>query len=295
MVRAVRRHELLTKCFSDRKYGGKTAALRTAMRFRDEALQALSRNRALPPVPPPVIPAIGRNVPGERQQMAPGVARESVRGPNGLFYDFYTASWYTASREPRVRRFAVSKYGEQQALRLALKTRREGAAQSLKERQAAPTRRRRRRGPRDEKHIRRQDAYGIHGWIVSISRSSKKYQRCFSDKGDRAGALARARQWRDQLLEKLPPPMPFRVRDARNTTGVIGVALVVDVGRGGGRVARYKVSWVDAAGRRRLRGFSIQKYGDREAFALAVALRRRMTKEMLRRSRASRAGRPPRE
>ncbi|PYQ18816.1 MAG: hypothetical protein DMF81_23815 [Acidobacteria bacterium] len=67
-----------------------------------------------------------------------------------------------------------------------------------------------------------------------------------------------------------------------NTTGVIGVHLAVQRTRRGTRMRYYCATWVDAAGRPRKRSFSVAKYGERRARAIAVRIRTQVLEELLR-------------
>ena len=72
--------------------------------------------------------------------------------------------------------------------------------------------------------IQRYEHHGFTGWVVSATRRNKRFTRYFSDhpNGQRK-ALQAARVYRDKLLSRLPPPKKIRIKDKRNTTGVIGV------------------------------------------------------------------------
>ena len=139
-------------------------------------------------------------------------------------------------------------------------------------------------------NIRRHDHHYFHGWVVTIKRAGRRYQRYFSDGGNRDAAFTRALRWRDRLLRTLPPLRKFRRHDSQNKTGVIGVSRSVDVTRAGNLVPRYRAKWQSASGRIHGRSFSVLRYGERMAFALAVAERRRALARMLRPMGRRRAG-----
>jgi hypothetical protein len=139
-----------------------------------------------------------------------------------------------------------------------------------------------------EKGISRIDSGSTHGWFVRGYRNGKTWSRLFSDIkcGGREQALAEARAFRDELqeqLEALPAePRARRVvtRDSRNTTGVLGVCRTAKKSPNGTINECYSVSWRPARGVQKCTSFSIRKYGEKRAFQLAVAHRRRMLKEI---------------
>ncbi|MGC9451002.1 MAG: AP2 domain-containing protein [Oceanipulchritudo sp.] len=139
-----------------------------------------------------------------------------------------------------------------------------------------------------EKGISRIDSGSTHGWFVRGYRNGKTWSRLFSDMkcGGRRKALEAARGFRDELHQKLGE-MPGRprarrvvTRDARNTTGVLGVCRTAKKGPNGRVNEVYSVSWRPAPGVQKCTSFSIRKYGEKRAFQLAVAHRKRMLKEI---------------
>ena len=114
-VRLTRRGRKYSRFFSDRKYGGREVALRTARDFRDELLARLSDREKSG--------AAGkmtrRNISG-----VVGVSRIVVRTA-GAKYEFWQATW---SPDPGLRRrvkFSIRRYGENRAFQLACAARRE--------------------------------------------------------------------------------------------------------------------------------------------------------------------------
>lgn len=139
-----------------------------------------------------------------------------------------------------------------------------------------------------EKGISRIDSGSTHGWFVRGYRNGKTYSRLFSDQkcGSRDEALAEARLFRDRLNEKLKQipaaPRARRVvlRDARNSTGILGVCRTAKRSPGGTVNECYSVSWRPQPGKQKCTSFSIRKYGEKKAFQLAVAHRKKMLKEI---------------
>lgn len=139
-----------------------------------------------------------------------------------------------------------------------------------------------------EKGISRIDSDSTHGWFVRGYRNGKTYSRLFSDLkcGGREAALAAARSHRDRLHEKLeqipahPRSRRLVVRDARNSTGVLGVCRTAKRSSSGKVHECYSVSWRPSPGVQKCTSFSIRKYGEKKAFQLAVAHRRQMLREI---------------
>ncbi len=139
-----------------------------------------------------------------------------------------------------------------------------------------------------DKGISRIDSGSTHGWFVRGYRNGKTYSRLFSDLkcGGKRKALRQAREYRDQLhddLAKIPQkPRARRIvfRDSRNTTGVLGVCRTAKKGANGLLNECYSVSWRPEPGVQKCTSYSIRKYGEKQAFRLAVAHRKRVLKEI---------------
>ncbi len=143
-------------------------------------------------------------------------------------------------------------------------------------------------GTASDKGISRIDSGSTHGWFVRGYRNGRTWSRLFSDRkcGGREEALAAARAFRDRLHAELQAqpkaPRARRIvqRDARNTTGVLGVCRTVKKGPGGARYECYSVSWRPEPGKQKCTSYSIRKYGEERAFQLAVAHRQRVMREI---------------
>ena len=148
--------------------------------------------------------------------------------------------------------------------------------------------RKRRRKDSKNKGISRIDSGSTHGWFVRGYRNGKTYSRLFSDlkSGGKRKAQQMAREYRDELyakLAKIPPkPRGRRIvyRDSRNTTGVLGVCRTSKRSTSGNVTECYSVSWRPTPGVQKCTSFSIRKYGEKKAFQLAVAHRRKMLKDI---------------
>lgn len=141
---------------------------------------------------------------------------------------------------------------------------------------------------KQDKGISRIDSGSTHGWFVRGYKNGKTYSKLFSDLkcGGKEQALDNARDYRNKLhdeLEKIPAkPRSRRIvfRDSRNTTGVLGVCRTAKKGPNGKINECYSVSWRPEPGVQKCTSFSIRKYGERKAFQLAVAHRKKMLKEI---------------
>lgn len=145
------------------------------------------------------------------------------------------------------------------------------------------------------KYITRIDHRNTHAWFVRVPVNYRKnpthyHHKLFSD-GLYGGAIKAkrvAREYRDHFLKKtkqtfLVEPTtcsarPPRVRDSRNTSGIIGVRIQVQekLLLTGGTTTHYaweaygminKVAW--------RKTFATKRYGEREAFILACRERYR--------------------
>lgn len=139
-----------------------------------------------------------------------------------------------------------------------------------------------------EKGISRIDSGSTHGWFVRGYRNGKTYSRLFSDLkcGSKEKAYQEALDFRDKLYEKLedipraPRSRRIVLHDARNSTGVLGVCRTAKRSPNGTVNECYSVSWRPEPGKQKCTSFSIRKYGEKKAFQLAVAHRKKMLKEI---------------
>lgn len=124
-----------------------------------------------------------------------------------------------------------------------------------------------------------------HGWQVRFQRRGVKLGKYFGDRihGNSERALSAARAWRDDLLSKMNSSEQVRIctRSARNRSGVVGVSKV-SVVTNGIKYQFWQATWSLATGRRRCVKFSIRRYGDGEAFRLAVVARKEGVEKGLR-------------
>ena len=119
------------------------------------------------------------------------------------------------------------------------------------------------------------------GWEVRMQRRGKKFGKFFADGqfGGRRASLNAAKAYRDSLESRLAG---YSVKElarrpsARNTSGIVGVRRAVQVEENEDYVYTYAfwiAQWIDGKGKRKTRSFSIEKYGEEDAFQRAVAAR----------------------
>lgn len=122
---------------------------------------------------------------------------------------------------------------------------------------------------------------GTHGWQVRLQRRGVKYAKYFSDRvcGGRDEAFGAAIRWRDRILRKLEDDEAVRVcrRSPRNQSGVVGVSKVRVTTSSGSEYEFWQATWSPGKGKRRCVKFSVMRYGEAEAFRLAVRARREAT------------------
>jgi hypothetical protein len=115
-------------------------------------------------------------------------------------------------------------------------------------------------------------------WRVQFIRRGELHSAHFYDLkyGGSKKALAAAIAWRNQKLQKLTPMTKREFHEQKrsnNTSGVPGVHFLRSKAQPRGSW-QARVAFLD--GRKTHRTFSIAKYGRRDAFALAVAARKRL-------------------
>jgi len=146
---------------------------------------------------------------------------------------------------------------------------------------------RKRKDPQN-KGISRIDSGSTHGWQVRGHKNGKTYSKLFSDLkcGGKRKAQQAARDFRDELYEKLAQ-IPTNPRGriivyhaARSNTGVLGVSRTTQKSPSGTINEYYLVTWSISPGVQKAATFSIHKYGEKKAFKLAVAHRRKMLRQI---------------
>lgn len=119
-VRFHRRGKKIEKFFSDNIFGSKTKALAQARVYRDEIESKLPKLN---------VHELSRTPSKRNQSGIVGVRRHEqtdVRGDWGYTYSFWVAQWTDENGKRRTRSFSINHYGEEEALRLAIKARKKG-------------------------------------------------------------------------------------------------------------------------------------------------------------------------
>ncbi len=118
-----------------------------------------------------------------------------------------------------------------------------------------------------------------HGWQVRIQRRGIKYAKFFSDSafGDPLTALKNAQIFRNMLISQLEGQSSTQARictrSTRNSSGVVGVSKISIIAANGTAYHFWQATWSPQLGKRCCIKFSIRRYGDNEAFELAVQAR----------------------
>ncbi len=113
---------------------------------------------------------------------------------------------------------------------------------------------------------------------VIFERQRQRYSKVFSDReyGSAQVALEAAKVWRDQTFQSLPVVSKAQAvtnMRAANTSGVVGVHRIHET-RNGKRKEWWRAQSPNQPGQpHRNKRFSIEKYGERQAFELAVKAR----------------------
>lgn len=127
---------------------------------------------------------------------------------------------------------------------------------------------------RIENYKRRAD-----GWQVRLQRRGEKFSKFFkdSDHKNEDVALKAARKFYNQLCKEHPEmtPQEHAERKTARTGEIIGVRrlLKVDKRWGGNNYEVWEAKWSHKKYQRRVKTFSIEKYGEEEAKRLAIDAR----------------------
>ncbi len=132
------------------------------------------------------------------------------------------------------------------------------------------------------RNITRIDRQTTGGYLVRMTRKGKLRSKYFADAvyGKRK-ALKEARAYRDKLSSKLRGYSAKQLANRErsdNTSGYPGVRMAEesDLRWPSKPTYRYWIAqWSPSKGVRRTKRFSVEKYGEEEAFRLAVQARKR--------------------
>jgi hypothetical protein len=110
------------------------------------------------------------------------------------------------------------------------------------------------------------DGRNTHGWQVRVTRHNERHTKFFSDSryGSSEEARAAAQRFRDQIIADLPAPLNGAEIAARvrSTSGVPGIRLSFSAGI---PLPRIEADMLLSGGVRKVRSFSVKKWGLRKA------------------------------
>jgi hypothetical protein len=139
---------------------------------------------------------------------------------------------------------------------------------------------------KSNRNITRVDTSGLAGYVVRMVRKGKRWQKYFGDRkyGGKAKSLAAAKTYRDDLLKKnksYSRKQLAQMTDHRNKSGIAGVRRAAETEPGGNHVYHSWVAqWSPKPGVRKTKRFSIEKYGEEQAYKMAVKARNKGVREM---------------
>lgn len=133
------------------------------------------------------------------------------------------------------------------------------------------------------------DKHRTHAWRVSLRRQGKTLVRNFADQthGGKGKALAKAKQYRDELLVKHPPTTRKKfcsILRRNNTSGIPGVCVFekpYELQDGTVKSLRYwEANWPLNDGQNTKATFSVKTYGEEHARELAIKARKRGLRQL---------------
>ncbi|MDF1753208.1 MAG: AP2 domain-containing protein [Verrucomicrobiales bacterium] len=118
-VRITHKGQRYQKYFPDKSNGGKAKALRAAKAYRDEILAKLPKDKQ---------DAASRKKRRIKKSGITGVTHVVSKSVKGKNYDYWQAAWVDESNRRKTAKFSIARYGEEKALKMAKKARREGVS-----------------------------------------------------------------------------------------------------------------------------------------------------------------------
>jgi hypothetical protein len=119
-VTITRRRATFIKYFTDGVYGNKSKSLAAARAYRE---QIITQH---PPMPLKEFCAIVKT---SNHSGVSGVCRTSVLRKGGKLYCYWVGSWSPQPRKTRQHKFAIDKYGEEEAFKRAVRARKKALKQ----------------------------------------------------------------------------------------------------------------------------------------------------------------------
>jgi AP2 domain len=105
------------KYFPDKSSGGKVQALKAAKNYRDGIVATLPESKQ---------EAASKKRRPIKKSGITGVTHVVSKSVNGKDYDYWQAAWVDEANRRKTAKFSISRYGEDTALNLAKKARKEG-------------------------------------------------------------------------------------------------------------------------------------------------------------------------
>ena len=116
-VRITHRGKNFQKYFPDKSLGGKPKALKAAKAFRDSLLKKMPKFKQ---------EAASRKKCRIKQSGVVGVTHVVSKSPKGTVYEYWQAAWADANGRRCTSKFSISRYGDEKAMDMAKKARRDG-------------------------------------------------------------------------------------------------------------------------------------------------------------------------
>lgn len=116
-VRITHRGKSHQKYFPDKSLGGKPKALKAAKLYRDSLLDKMPKYKQ---------DAASKKKRRIKQSGVVGVTHVVSKSPKDKVYEYWQAAWIDKDGSRRTAKFSISRYGNEKAMDLAKKARRDG-------------------------------------------------------------------------------------------------------------------------------------------------------------------------
>ena len=116
-VRVTHRGKSNQKYFPDKASGGKTKALKAAKDYRNKLLAKMPKYKQ---------EAAAKKKRRIKKSGVTGVTHVVSKSPKGKTYEYWQAAWVDGKNKRKTAKFSISRYGNDKALNMAKRARREG-------------------------------------------------------------------------------------------------------------------------------------------------------------------------
>lgn len=116
-VRITHKGQTFQKYFPDKSNGGRASALEAARDYRDSILAKLPEAKQA---------AAARKKRKIKKSGVTGVTHVVSKSVKGKSYDYWQAAWMDKTNRRKTAKFSISRYGDEKALSLAKRARKEG-------------------------------------------------------------------------------------------------------------------------------------------------------------------------